>query len=958
MEGSDANRMNLTPSTASRHASRAGLAAFVLLLFATFTLATAQARSSVLGSGGWRVLSSAATAAGGGQISNPGFSPASWLRVHNDDGGAPGTEIAALLQNKRCPAVFYSTDMADCFGYMSHIGQDTIPQFAVPWWYRTTFHSSGKPGRFETLIVNGVVGEADVWVNGTQIASRETVQGDYTRFELPVTSIVRGGQNAVAIEVHPNDPTKMFTLDNVDWSQIPPDNNTGIQFPVELHESGALAIGDVHVVQDDAPDLSSAALTVKAAVTNNSSETQTGTVTATLTLPGAGTPVTVSKAVKVPGGKTRELAIAPSEAPGLDLSHPSVWWPRGMGAQPLYELSASVSQPHQPPDTQSETFGIRTVTTSLVGPSALAPDGVRRFAINGRPLLVRAGGWAEDLFLRYSAARTADQIALIENLGLNGIRTEGKEMPADFYEQMDRAGILIDAGFQCCDNWQREEEEKEYTGREVKILGLSALTIGQRLRNHPSVINYSWSDNAPTPKQEAVSLRNFAAADFQDPLIASAEYRSTPNLGPAGEKEGPYDWVPPSYWYDTSHIDPEDSSRTNVGGAWGFDSEASAGATIPTLDSIQRFMSPYEQAQLWQAPDYNQYHLNYETELPSEEANYGYAFGTLHDLDKAMAARYGSWSDEASYVRDAQLANYETQRAEFEAYVARSDASPTPSTGLVYWQLNKGWPTLLWDLYNYEYDQAGSYFGAKEANAPLHAIYDYGTGTASIDDIGGEAGEGLSLTARVYDIAGKLLDEQSASGLSLAPGGVASNVITPNVPAPTAPPHPAKTYFVELLLSRGGQLVDRNVYWLSTQPDVVDWPKTVGLPQATMTQYADLSELQSLAPAEVTVTAHTHPQSGPDGADTQTEVTITNVSKTPTVAFFLRADVRRGSSAGVPAGGDDEVLPAFWSGNDTTLWPGESETLSASYRGSALDGQAPVVSVSGWNVPGADVPAP
>jgi hypothetical protein len=532
-------------------------------------------------------------------------------------------------------------------------------------------------------------------------------------------------------------------------------------------------------------------------------------------------------------------------------------------------------------------------------------------------------------------------------------------MPADFYEQMDRAGILIDSGFQCCDNWQREEGEKEYTAHELKIIGLSALTIGERLRNHPSVINYSWSDNGPTPKMEAVSLKNFAAADFQDPLIASAEYRSTPNLGPSGEKEGPYDWVPPSYWYDTTHYEPEDPTRTNVGGAWAFDSEASAGATIPTLDSIERFMSPYEQAQLWQAPDYNQYHLNYEAELPSEEANYGYAFGTLHDLDKAIAARYGQWSSLGGYVEDAQLANYETQRAEFEAYIDHSHSTTTtPSSGIVYWQLNKGWPTLLWDLYNYEYDQAGSYFGAKEANAPLHAIYGYDNGAVSVDNLGAGAAEGLTLTSRVYDVGGKLLDEQSAAGLNVPAGGVAGNVLMPKVPAATAPPQPAKTYFVELLLSRGGEQVDRNVYWLSTQPDLVNWPKTQGLPQATMTQYADLSQLHSLPPAEVTVTAHSHPQSGPDGSDTATEVTITNVSKSPAAAFFLRADVRRGSSGGTPAGGDDEVLPVFWSSNDTTLWPGESQTLTANYRSSALQGESPVVSVSGFNVPSSDVAAP
>ncbi len=126
-----------------------------------------------------------------------------------------------------------------------------------------------------------------------------------------------------------------------------------------------------------------------------------------------------------------------------------------------------------------------------------------------------------------------------------------------------------------------------------------------------------------------------------------------------------------------------------------------------------------------------------------------------------------------------------------------------------------------------------------------------------------------------------------------------------------------------------------------------------------MKQYADLSQLQSLPPAEVTrERAHVSRGAGRDGSDTATEVTITNVSKSPTVAFFMRADVRRGSSSGVPAPGDDEVLPVFWSGNDTTLWPGESETLTASYRSVALDGESPVVSLAGWNVAGSDAPAP
>jgi exo-1,4-beta-D-glucosaminidase len=103
----------------------------------------------------------------------------------------------------------------------------------------------------------------------------------------------------------------------------------------------------------------------------------------------------------------------------------------------------------------------------------------------------------------------------------------------------------------------------------------------------------------------------------------------------------------------------------------------------------------------------------------------------------------------------------------------------------------------------------------------------------------------------------------------------------------------------------------------------------------------------------VSVSAHTTAA----GADDITNVTITNNSSTPAPAFFLRADVRRGSAAGVPAGGDDEVLPAFWSDNDTTLWPGESQTLQVRYAASALQGASPVVTVSGFNVAGQHVAA-
>jgi exo-1,4-beta-D-glucosaminidase len=908
---------------------------------------------SNLGASGWTVQSSAVATQTGAQISTPGFDASAWLPVANDDAGAPGTEIEALAQNGQCPgdtalqpvnqstsspnSVFFSNNLQLCYGTQSKIGPDTVAQFKVPWWWRTNFTPNLTSGQTATLIVNGVVGSANVWVNGTEVATSATVTGAYTRFTFNISSQIVSGTNSLAIEVNPNDPTSMFTLDNVDWTQIPPDNNTGIQFPVQLQVDGALAVGNSHVNQDDT-NLSSPQLTIKTDVTNYTATSQSATVSATITPPNGGTAIQATpQTVTVAAGATQTVTF-----PVLTITSPQLWWPYQLGAQPLYTLTASVAQGSTTYNTTTETFGIRAVTSYLTGSNAIEPSGARAFKINGVPIVIRGGGWDPNLFLHYSAADTAKQIALMKNMGVNTIRLEGHIMPADWFQQMDAAGILVNGGFQCCDAW---EVGGSLTTAQLNVLQNSAQTIGTNLRNHPGVFSFQWSDNQPTAQQEQVSIAGFQAADFypQTPLIASAEYKSTATLGPAGEKEGPYDWVPPDYWYDTTHLGT-DSTVTNAGAAWGYDSEESAGNTVPTMDSLNRFMSASDLSNLWQNPKFNQYHANYEPRCKS-----GYSFGTLCHFDTALSSRYGQWSSLAQYVQDAQAKDYENTRAQFESFIAHASNTPMPSTGTIYWQMNKGWPSLLWTLYNSDGDQAGSYFGAQEANRSLHAIYALDTGTVTLDNLGNTTQAGLTVEAKVYNLAGTVLNDQTSVSISLTSQQVRTGVLTPNVPT-----SPVQTYFVELQLRQNGTLIDRNVYWLSTQPDVVNWTKTLGQPQGTTSQYANLTGLQTLPQSSITATSSTVNQAGPDGADRATTVTITNTSAS-TAAFLLRADVRRGTPGGQELPGDNELQSSLWQNNDITLFPGESQTLTVTWNSADLQGATAVVSVSGWNVPKIDI---
>src|SRR5262249_2493256 len=255
---------------------------------------------------------------------------------------------------------------------------------------------------------------------------------------------------------------------------------------------------------------------------------------------------------------------------------------------------------------------------------------------------------------------------------------------------------------------------------------------------------------------------------------------------------------------------------------------------------------------------------------------------------------------------------------------------------------------MLWTLYNSDGDQAGSYFGAQEANRSLHAIYALDNGTVTLDNLGNTTQAGLSVEAKVYNLAGSVLDDQTASNISLASQQVLP-ALTPKVPA-----SPVQTYFVELQLRQNGTLADRNVYWLSTQPDVVSWNKTLGQPQGSISKYANLTGLQTLPASSVSATASTVSQAGPDGADRATTVTITNTSSS-TVAFLLRADVRRGTAGGQELPGDNELQPSLWRGNDITLFPGESQAITVTWNSADLQGATAVVSVSGWNVPKIDI---
>ncbi|MGW3115649.1 glycosyl hydrolase 2 galactose-binding domain-containing protein [Streptomyces sp. NPDC001107] len=847
---------------------------------------------------GYRIQSTAEVSDPAAEISSPGYPASGWYPT-----GSRSTVLAGLLANGVYADPFHSTN------------QQKIPKsdFQVPWWYRSDFTVADTSER-TYLDFSGVISAADVYVNGHQVATAKDVTGAYTHHELDVTSLVGSGTNTVAFRIQPNDPDKNLTMGWIDWLQPPPDENMGIVRDVLVRRGGPIALRDAHVVTRlDVPSLASADLTVKAQARNDSGAPATTTVSGSI-----GT-TTFEKTLTLAAHETRTVSFAPSDVPGLHLTSPRVWWPAGMGGQPLYDLRLTASVSGTVSDTTQQTFGIRDVQAPLNS------DGARRYRVNGRRLLIKGGGWSPDEFLRWDRTYVEDRLKYALDLGLNAIRLEGHLEPDEFFDLADHYGILTLPGWECCDKWEGQvnggESGDKWTAADYPVAKASMAAEAARLRDHPSVISFLiGSDFAPDATIEKNYLDALKAADWPVPVVAAASANSSPQLGSSGMKmTGPYDWIPPNYWY-----------AKREGGATGFNSETSAGPDIPTLDTLRRMMTPAELDTLWKDPNAKQYHRS-----PSS------TFGTLKLYDNALTGRYGAPTSLADYVRKAQLAQYENVRAQFEAYERNATDSSKPSTGVVYWMFNSGWTSLHWQLMDRYLDQGGAYFGAKKANEPLHVQYSYDDRSVVVVDNRHSAASGLTVRATLFNPDGTQKYDSTVTGVKVSGDGAHSTALT----LPASVTGLAATYLVRLTLSdSSGKEVSRNVYWLSARPDTLDWAHTDWYYTPT-TSYADLKGLSAMAQVPVSATASTDAS----GETATTTVTLRNTGSGKTPALFT--DVHLVDAQGNP------VLPVEWSDNEVGLWPGETVTLTATYRTADLHGSVPRVRVSGWNTPERTVPA-
>lgn len=876
----------------------------------------------------WFIQSSAKLKQGGEQISLPGIVPDRWFPA-----SVPSTVLGTLVEDNVYEDVFFGKNLENI----------KSEDFQVSWWYRTEFLATPFPGKnMARLELEGLNYRANIWLNGQKVADASEIYGAFRHFDLNISRYLKFGEkNVLAIEVIPPVPGEP-SIGFVDWNPAPPDRNMGLWRPVRIKLTGPVDIINPFVQSRlDTTNLKEARLTIQAQLRNNSEQPVTGSLEARIEK------INLSQEVELEPGQVKTVIFSPDKYKELVLVNPRIWWTHDLGQPELYDLVLSFrTKPaaggEKPPakdlrpdvkseeknqsketdkdkmkvppqfksleplsDLTSVRFGIREIKDYLT------EDGYKGYLLNGRKILIRGGGYTDDLFLHTSSKKLRAELNYARHLNLNALRLEGFwGTSQELYNLCDELGLLLMAGWSCHWEWESylgKPVDPVYGGiispEDIKLISSSFRDQVLWLRNHPSIFVWALaSDLVPKPELEREYQATLKELDPDRPFLNSTGTKVSPVSGPSGVKmNGPYDWVPPNYWY-------EDKKN---GGAFGFNTETGPGPQVPVLESL-RAMIP--EGHLWP---------------PDEVWYYHCCRGIFRNLDRyheALKNRLG-WPDNiADYEKKAQYLNYEAMRGMFEAFVARRPKA----TGIIDWMYNSAWPKLWWQLFDYYLLPTGAFYGAKKACQPLHLIYDYETREIIASNLGSEKAEKLKAVIRILDVESRE-KYRAEFPVDLQPDSRLSLVKLPE------PGELTGVYFLDLKLAgQKGEWKDENFYCLTNPLDGLAFDQTVWY-VTPVKKYADLTALNSLPEAKVNYRWKV------EGRGAKRTLVIELANNSPYVAFNLEIQVLKKLR-------EKSVVPLFLDDNYFSLLPGDKRVIKGYFNFDDLEGDEVDLRIRGWNV--------
>jgi len=879
---------------------------------------------------GWKLAIAAKVAATGADLSQPGFPAGSWW-----DATVPGTVLTTLIDR----GVYPDPDRG--------LNNLAIPETLArqDYWYRTEFVAPPSwDGRRITLTFNGINYGASIWVNGKNVGA---MKGAFRRGIFDVTGLIlHGKSNALAVRVspppHPGIPHEQsvvagpgpnggiqlldgptfFSTEGWDWLPGIRDRNTGIWQDVVLGATGAVAIGDPHIITKlPLPNTATADVTIAVPLRNATAAAVTGTLTAEFE------GVLVQAAVTVPLGET-VVTLAPARFAQLRVANPRLWWPNGYGKPELYHLKLAFSGADGESDSTRLRFGIREISyelslldasgrirrieylpTAAAGErvvdvrhealvetvagfvASLVPGAERSPAIhpladlgaapylvvrvNGVRIAIKGGNWGiGDSRLRLSRERLEPYIRLTRDANFTMIRNWcGQTMAEALFDLCDEYGILVWNDF-----WGSTQDHS-LEPADVGLLLANARDVLLRFRNHPSIAIWCGeNEGVPNP------VRNEGLAEAVRELDGTRYY--SPNSRRIGlAQSGPW----------------------RHGEAVEFFAERGRGFTtelgLPSPPSLDTLRAMLPEPDRWPPNDTWAYH---------DWHNDGN--GDVKPFMASMEERFGPPVSLEDFDRKAQMMNYVNHRAMFEGFNA---SLWKPNTGRLMWMSHPAWPSTNWQAYSADYDTYGAYYGLKKACEPIHVQLNLPELKVAVVNNTSTPLAALSLRTRIFAVDGRLLMDGKETVSAPA------NAVSEFAALADVGEDPVFVKFE--LRDRAGALLSDNFYWYASRPSA-------------------LRRLTEMVQAQIAVSARRSRR------EDAWHIAVTLANRGETVALMNKMTLRDYTTG-------SRVLPAYWSDNYLALLPGETRQVEVEFPGSGAGGDIRI-DVTGWNTQPVTVPVP
>ena len=356
------------------------------------------------------------------------------------------------------------------------------------WWFERKFMCSEyKPGQKAVLVFKGINTYADIYVNGKKIGCSDNMLIEH---EFDVTDVIKlESENTIAVSIRSammqarNEPMTVMQqggshLNEIPLLRMPPHCfgwdimprllSAGLWRDVVLEYRSAERFSDVYIFTESASG-DAARLGVFYIFESDK-----------VNLP--------LYKVKVSGSfgessfeKEGETHFV-SNRLHVEIPNPKLWWPKGYGAQNLYEITVTLIRGETVCDERKINYGIRTATID-----AEFEGNNKRFAavVNGEKIFVRGTNWVPlSAFHSLDEKRLEKAFSMLVNCGVNAVRCWGGNVYEndEFYNLCDKYGILVWQDFAMACSIQRSDDAFAAT------MEKEATAVIRRLRNHSCLL--------------------------------------------------------------------------------------------------------------------------------------------------------------------------------------------------------------------------------------------------------------------------------------------------------------------------------------------------------------------------------------------------------------------------------------------------------------------------------------